>query len=202
MDFTAIDFETSSKGMTSVCSLGWCVVEDNVITERHEILIKPDPFEFNEYNSKINGIYPDMVWDKPTFDKYWDMLKPYIENRMVIAHNTSFDVNVLCETLKHFKIDIPGFSYLCTVVLSQKAYPDLFSHKLNNLAEALGIDFTHHRASDDAYACAKAFLRIAEDYNLNSFDEMEECFDIKRGIVKKNIGMIKASKKVGKAHKN
>lgn len=201
VDFTAIDFETSSKGMTSVCSLGWCVVQDGLISERHEILIKPDPFEFNEYNTKINGITPEMVWDKPTFDKYWDMLKPYIENQMIIAHNASFDVHVLCETLKHFNIRIPDFSYLCTVILSQKAYPDLFSHKLNNLAEALGIDFTHHRASDDAYACAKAFLRICEDYNLNTYDQVEECFGVKRGIVEAGTGMVKNRKNDRKNHK-
>ncbi len=191
VDFTAIDFENSSKGATSVCSLGWCVVEDGLITERHEILIKPDPFDFNEYNTKINGITPEMVLDKPTFDKYWDMLRPYIENKMIIAHNASFDVHVLCETLKHFNIPIPEFSYLCTVILSQKAYPDLPSHKLNNLAEALGIDFKHHHASDDAYACAKAFLRICEDYNLDTFEDVEKCFQIERGIVQENTGMIK-----------
>lgn len=198
VDFTAIDFEASSKEMTSVCSLGWCVVEDNMITERREILIKPDPFEFNEYNTKIHGITPEMVLDKPTFDKYWDMLRPYIENRMIIAHNASFDVHVLCETLRHFNIPIPEFSYLCTVNISQKAYPDLFSHKLNNLAEALGIDFKHHRASDDAYACAKAFLRICEDYNLETFDDVEKCFNIERGTVKQNEGIVKKGKNVKK----
>lgn len=198
MDFTAIDFETASKGKTSACSLGWCVVENNEITERHEILIKPDPFEFNEYNTKIHGITPEMVWDKPTFDKYWDELRPYIENRMVIAHNASFDVGVLCETLKHFNIPIPDFSYMCTVILSQKAYPDLPSHKLNNLAEALGIDFNHHHACDDAYACAKAFLRIVEDYNLNSFKDVEECFGVGCGNVKANEGIVKKAKNVKK----
>ncbi len=195
MDFTAIDFETATSERTSVCSLGWCVVENNIITERREVLIKPDPFEFNEYNTQINGITPDMVWQEPTFDKYWDMIKPYIENRMVIAHNASFDVNVLCATLEHFGIQIPDFSYLCTVILSQKAYPDLPSHKLNNLAEALGIGFSHHRAYDDAYACAAAFLRICEDYNLNSFEEIEGCFGIKRGLVKKGQGIIKRKNK-------
>lgn len=195
MNFTAIDFETASKERTSVCSLGWCVVEDNVITERKEILIKPDPFDFNEYNTKINGITPEMVLDKPTFDKYWDSVKPYIENRMVIAHNAAFDVHVLCTTLEHFGIEIPDFSYMCTVTLSQKAYPELPSHKLNNLAEALGIDFNHHRAYDDAYACAAAFLRIAEDYALESFEDFEECFDIRRGIVKRNEGIIKRKNK-------
>ncbi len=191
MDFTAIDFETSSSKRTSVCSLGWCVCEDGIITERREILIKPDPFEFNEYNSKINGITTEMVWDKPTFDKYWDELRPYIENKMVIAHNASFDIQVLCTTLNHFGIEIPDFSYMCTVELSQKAYPDLPSHKLNNLAEALGIDFNHHRAYDDAYACAASFLRIAEDYRLNSFEEIEECFGVSIRQVKRGIGIVK-----------
>ena len=199
LNFTAIDFETASKERTSVCSLGWCVVENGIITERKEILIKPDPFDFNEYNSKINGIYPEMVWDKPTFDKYWDDIRPYIENQMVIAHNASFDVHVLCSTLEHFGIEIPDFTYLCTVILSQKAYPDLPSHKLNNLAEALGIDFNHHRAYDDAYACAKAFLRICEDYNLEGFDDVEKCFGVRCGIVQKGVGIVsKKNKKVKK----
>lgn len=199
MDFTAIDFETASSERTSVCSLGWCVVENGVITERKEILIKPDPFKFNEYNTKINGITPEMVWDKPTFDKYWDMLRSYIENRMVIAHNASFDIHVLCSTLEHFGIEIPAFDYMCTVQLSQKAYPELPSHKLNNLAEALGIVFNHHRAYDDAYACAAAFLRIAEDYALESFEDIEECFELHRGTVLKGTGI--ANKKVKKINK-
>ena len=199
MDFTAIDFETASSERTSVCSLGWCVVENGIITERKEILIKPDPFKFNEYNTKINGITPEMVWDKPTFDKYWDMLRPYIENRMVIAHNASFDIHVLCSTLEHFGIEIPAFNYMCTVQLSQKAYPELPSHKLNNLAEALGIVFNHHRAYDDAYACAAAFLRIAEDYALESFEDIEKCFELHRGTVLKGTGIV--NKKVKKINK-
>lgn len=181
MNFVAIDFETASKERTSACSLGLCVVKNNTVVQRKEMLIKPYPFEFNDYNTKIHGITPEMVENKPTFDKYWDALKPYIENNMVIAHNASFDVGVLCSTLTHYGIKPPEFSYLCTVILSQKAYPELPSHKLNNLANALGIKFNHHRAYDDAYACAEVLLRIAEDYNLDTFEDIEECFEIKRG---------------------
>ena len=124
------------------------------------------------------------------------MLKPYIEIRMVIAHNASFDIHVLCSTLEHFGIEIPTFNYMCTVQLSQKAYPELPSHKLNNLAEALGIGFNHHRAYDDAYACAAALLRIVEDYSLESFDEIEECFELKRGTVLKGIGFLNKKVKI------
>ena len=195
MDFTAIDFETATSSFTSACSLGWCVVSDNEIIERKEILIRPEPFEFNKNNIRIHGIKPEMVEDKPTFDKYWDMLRPDIENRVVIAHNASFDIRVLCSTLRMYGIEPPEFKYLCTVKLSQKAYPELESHKLNNLCDALGISFHHHRAYDDAYACAMAFLRMADDYSLEDISEIEECFDMKCGEIYPGIDLTPKSKR-------
>ena len=183
MDFVAIDFETATSNYTSVCSLGICVVENNKITDRKEILIKPEPFEFNDYNIKIHGITPDMVVNKPTLADYWDKLKPYLDHKTVIAHNAGFDVGALCATLEHFNIPFPTFDYLCTVKLSQKAYPELPSHKLNNLCDALGIHFHHHRAYDDAYACARVLMRINEDYSLDSLAEIDECFEVETGRV-------------------
>lgn len=200
MDFVAIDFETATSNFTSVCSLGICVVENNIITDRKEILIKPEPFEFNDYNIKIHGITPDMVINKPTFDKYWSWLRPYLENKTVIAHNADFDVGVLCNTLKQFNIPLPTFDYLCTVKLSQKAYPELASHKLNNLCDALGIHFHHHRAYDDAYACAKVLLRVLEDYSLLTLDEIEECFEMEIGHITPNT-IIKCKKNKKKPKK-
>lgn len=195
MDFVAIDFETATSKYTSVCSLGICVVENGEITERKEIFIKPVPFEFNEYNIKIHGITPDAVRNKPTFDKYWDELKPYLENKIVVAHNAMFDVGVLCAVLDSFGIDYPTFDYLCTVKLSQMAYPELPKHKLNCLCDALGITFSHHHAYDDAYACACVLMRIMEDYSLTSLDEIKECFEVESGRVYPNCKLSFKKKK-------
>lgn len=186
MDFTAIDFETATSKYTSLCSMGICVVKNNIIVERKEIFIRPEPLEFNEYNIKIHGITPDMVADKPKFNEYWDEIRPYLENQLVIAHNTSFDITALCATLDYYKIPYPVFQYMCTVKLSQQAYPELKSHKLNNLCDALGITFSHHHAYDDAYACAKVLLRIMYDYSLLNLEELEECFEMKAGKIYPN----------------
>ena len=67
---------------------------------------------------------------------------------------------------------------MCTVKLSQKAYPELGSHKLNFLSEALGIKFNHHDACDDAYACACVLLKVLEDFGIDSLEELEEKFEI------------------------
>ena len=201
MNFVAIDFETATSGTNGICSMGICSVVDNKVIKTQEILIKPQPFEFNEYNIKIHNITPEMVVDKPTFNEIWNEIFPYLNDRLVIAHNASFDVSVLLNALKMYNIEFPNFSYLCTVKLSQKAYPELESHKLNNLADSLGIDFSHHRSGDDAYACAMVLLKILEDFKINTIEELVDKFEIGIGKVFPNCH-ISCSKNKEKSKKH
>lgn len=183
MDFVAIDFETATSCDMRICSMGICVVENNKVCETKEILIKPDPFEFDECNINIHHITPDMVNDRGIFKDYWNEIFPYLNDRIIIAHNAAFDIGGLVKNLHRYNLIFPSFRYICTVKLSQKAYPDLPSHKLNNLAQSLNITFDHHHAADDAYACAMVFLNILNDYNLNSIEEIENRFNIEIGHV-------------------
>lgn len=187
MDFVAIDFETATSCRTSACSIGICEVKNSEVISRKSMLLRPEPFEFNEYNVKIHHITPDMVFDKPTLKQAWEMILPYIEGRTVIAHNADFDINVLLSCLDLYKIPYPTFDYLCTVKLSQKAYPELFSHKLNILANEFNIRFSHHDACDDAYVCAKILIKICEDFNLKTIADIEEKFDIGIGHIYNGI---------------
>lgn len=198
MNYTALDFETATSSPTSICSVGLCRVENGQITDKKEILVRPEPFVFNDYNIKIHGITPESVYNRFTFDYYWDEIKPYLDNTLVIAHNTSFDITVLRKTLDMFGLDYPKFKYLCTVKLSQKAYPELFSHKLNNLCDALGICFNHHHAMDDAYACSCVFQRILEEFNLNTIEDIENKFNINAGLLYPGWQEKKKSKKSSK----
>ena len=183
MDFTAIDFETATSKSTSVCSLGICVVENNRIAEQKELLFRPEPFEFNDYNIRIHGITPADVAARETFNAYWDEIRPYLDLRLIVAHNAPFDVGALRATLDLFGLEYPTFRYLCTVILSQKAYPELPSHKLNHLCQALEIHFNHHHAMDDAYACASVLIRICQEFHLNTPEEIVEKFGISIGSV-------------------
>ena len=93
------------------------------ITDR-KILIKPEPFEFNDYNIKIHGITPDMVVNKPTLADYWDKLKPYLDQKQLL-HIMQVLMSVHFVRLWNiFNIPFPTFDYLCTVKLSQKHIPN------------------------------------------------------------------------------
>ena len=158
--------------------MGACIVKDGEVVKSGEVLIRPDPFEFNDYNILIHGITPDLVYDKPKFCDLWKKICPMLQNKVVVAHNASFDVGALRATLDHFGIEYPTFDYICTVKLSQKAYPDLPSHKLNAMADTLGISFNHHRAGDDAYVCAQLLIKIMQDFGLETLEDIENKFEI------------------------
>lgn len=183
MDFVAIDFETATSEYSSICSMGICVVENNKIVKTEEILIKPVPMEFNDYNIKIHGITPAMVQNEPTFAECWERIKPYLDGKLIVAHNASFDISALYTVIEKYHLDCPTFDYICTVKLSQDAYPDFPSHKLNNLCSSLGIEFSHHHAAEDAYACACVLLCIMRDYKLKNLTELCAKFDLPVGNI-------------------
>ena len=124
-----------------------------------------------------------MVIDKPTFNQLWSEIFPYINDRVIVAHNASFDIGALLNVLDLYNIEYPSFKYLCTVKLSQKAYPDIESHKLNAIADFLGEDFSHHQAGDDAYVCAKLLIKIMKDFNLKTIQDLQNHFKIHIGKV-------------------
>lgn len=64
------------------------------------------------------------------------------------------DMGVLASSIATYGLPTCTFAIGDTVPLSVKLWPNLENHKLNTVAEALGFDFHHHQALDDARACA------------------------------------------------
>ncbi len=170
--YTAIDFETADKYFP--CSLGLCKVENNKVVDVKYWLIKPICFPyFHYYAQRIHGIHKEDVADKPTFARLWKEIKPYLDNTMVIAHNASFDINVLRKTLKFYNLPKPRSRYLCTYVLSRDVWKDSPKHSLDYLCNLENISLNHHNAQSDANACSELFLREVEYLGVNDFDELK-----------------------------
>jgi len=55
----------------------------------------------------------------------------------------------------------PRLSYLCTLQVARRVWPELPSKGLAALAGHLGIEFRHHNAAEDARACAEVALAAA-----------------------------------------
>jgi DNA polymerase III subunit epsilon len=181
MNFVALDFETANSRRSSVCSLGIAVVENGVIVDEAYWLVKPKELQFDPYNTYIHGISVEDVKNEPEFDELWPKIKPYLENRVVIAHNASFDLSVLRYILDEYKIPYPTLSYSCSWIISKKHWPDLLSHKLNFISEHIGFQFKHHNALEDALACANIVIQICKDSNTNELESLIKKLDISMG---------------------
>lgn len=158
MQAVAIDFETANESRTSACSIGVAWIEDGHVVETEEHLIRPREMRFNPFNTAVHGLRAEDVAGAPEFPEVWRRFARRLEGRLVLAHNASFDISVLRHTLDDYGLAWPACSYLCTVVLARKAWPQLSAHKLNYLADHLGIALDHHHAGSDAEACGRIAL--------------------------------------------
>ena len=180
MNFVAIDFETANEKRNSACSLGITVVENNKIVEEKYWLIKPYEMRFEPMNIWIHGIKEEDVENEKTFLELWSEIKPYLEGKLVVAHNASFDMSVLRKTLDTYNIPYPNMNYFCSMIMSRNFYPYLENSKLNTVNDHLGYKFDHHNASSDASASANIVLNIIEELKTEDINELSNlvCFKI------------------------
>lgn len=199
MNFIAIDFETANEKRNSPCSIGIVVVENGEIKEKIHYLIKPKEMRFMPINIGIHGIRPKMVINEPEFDEIWEKIKKYFDKSLVVAHNASFDISVLRNTLETYNITLPSFNYICTMKLSRNFYTDLSNAKLNTVNDFLGFEFKHHDALADAIACSNILLSISEELNVKDINLISKYLGVTIGNV--NSSGYKPSSSKGRIEK-
>lgn len=151
-NFTALDFETANMQRSSACQIGIAVVASGKLVMTKSWLIKPPTAYFTF--SELHGITYRHVQHAPTFQQLWPEIKPYIEHKIIAAHNASFDTGVLLATLKNYQVAVPEFYVIDSLQAARKAWPGLSNHKLSTVADYLQVDLQHHDAGSDAQACA------------------------------------------------
>ena len=170
MIFTALDFETAHANFP--CEIGLTRVENGKIIESKSWLIKPACFPYmNPWNQRVHGISAANVSKALTFEDLWSELKPWFDDSTIVAHNAAFDTRVLKSSLAHYDLAIPYTDYFCSVNLSRKAWKHLPSHSLGVVCDYHDIRFNHHRAGDDAEACARIVLKAFESVDAVSVED-------------------------------
>lgn len=161
MKFAAIDFETANEKRNSACSIGVVRFDENEIFDEYYSLINPMS-DFRSMNIRIHGIREEDVQDAPTFADLWPELNEKLKGHIIVAHNASFDMSVLRQTLLKYDLAHPNYSSLCTVKISQRVWPDLENHRLHTVANYHGIPLIHHHALEDAKASALILMKALE----------------------------------------
>ena len=172
MDFVAIDFETANEKRSSPCAVGVLVIRDGRCAEKGLSSYPPAGTLFAPYNTAIHGIRAEDVKDAPQFCEIWGDLRCHLDGRLVLAHNAAFDMSVLRSTLDVYGIPYPELRYHCTMLIARKTWPGLPSYRLGYISARLGIEFDHHKAIDDAFACAEVFKLACQEEKATSIAEL------------------------------
>ncbi len=168
--FVFFDVETPNRHNDSICSIAVSRSDHNgqVEYERH-ILINPEQ-GFDSRNTNLHGIAASDVRACPTFVDVWaSELKSVFSGCTVVAHNASFDLNVLGKTLTSYGRHVPDLNHVCTLSASKRLLTNLPSYTLPSLSEYFGISLPqHHNALFDAQACRQIYWRLLAQYGASA----------------------------------
>jgi DNA polymerase-3 subunit epsilon len=159
-DFVVIDVETACSNVSSICQIGIVGFRNGVEVFEYETLV--DPLDrFSSFNTRIHGITGDHVIGAPTFGDVHAIVDAHLSGRITVAHSF-FDKGALGGACRvHGRAEIKT-TWLDSVRVAKRAWPELPSHRLNVLTRFLGVRHKHHDALSDARAAGMVIMRAIE----------------------------------------
>jgi DNA polymerase III subunit epsilon len=164
-EFCVVDTETTGLSARSnyIIEIGMVRVSKLKIVETYHSLINPGkPIPY--FITNLTGITDDDVYNAPFFEDIADDILEFMGEKVLTAHNLSFDKGFLrYEFLRAEKI-LNTNSELCTVKLARKLYPFLKSKSLSSVCSHLHLKNNGtHRALSDADVTARALLKMIKE---------------------------------------
>ncbi len=186
MKYLFFDIECSvvSKKFAKICAFGYCLTDEQFhILEKEDILINPQGgFHLTDRKGTQGLVLPyeySSFKKHPTFTQVSDKIYGLLQDKdtLVFGHATQNDVKYLNLESNRFQLPSFVFEFWDTQFLYMN-HIGVFSRQfgLGSIAEELGVEFTAHRAVDDAYATMKVAqaLCLAEGLPLTALIEKYE----------------------------
>lgn len=164
-DFVAIDFETATGQLYSVCSVGIVTVANGVIVDEYQAFCQPPDNEYWYGNIQVHGIFPEQTANLPGFHAIYPEIKNRLSGQIVVAHNEAFDRKVLQASMRVYQLDYDELEirqkWECTCKIYRKLGYKPAS--LDACCRVNHISLNHHEALSDARGCALLYLKYLKD---------------------------------------
>ena len=164
LTYTVFDTETTGLEPSAgdeIISLGAVRIVNGRLL-KHEVfeqLVNPQR-PLNRESSRIHGIDARLLVSQPTLDKVLPAFHRFCEGSVLVAHNAAFDMRFLelKEAATGIRFDQP---VLDTLLLSAAVHPSLQDHRLEAIAERLGVRVIgRHTALGDALLTGEILLKL------------------------------------------
>jgi DNA polymerase-3 subunit epsilon len=164
LPYTVFDTETTGLEPSAgdeIISLGAVRIVNGRLL-KHEVfeqLVNPQR-PLNRDSARIHGIDARVLDTQPTLAEVLPAFHRFCEDTVLVAHNAAFDMRFLelKEAATGIRFDQP---VLDTLLLSAAAHPGLEDHRLEAIAERLGIRVIgRHTALGDALLTGEILLKL------------------------------------------
>lgn len=170
MPIALLDVETTGFDATAerVIELGIVRAIGGEIISRHNWMINPGK-PIPGASTAVHGITDADVKDKPAFADVAHEIAAALEGAWPAAYNADFDKGfVLAEFQRAGVTNTSAFGgdvqWLDPLVWARHLYASEKSKKLGDIAALLGVELANaHRASDDAEAALRVWMKMVED---------------------------------------
>lgn len=192
MNFVFFDIECASvyKYIAKICAFGYVLCDEKFnIIAKEDILINPKgKFHLTDGSGEHGLVLPyEYAGFKfcPVFKDVYPQIRELLENKdnLVFGHATVNDVNYLNLETKRFRLPSFKFTYSDSQLMYMTSVED-FSRQfgLEYITRNLDVEFTPHRAADDAYATMRVCEALAKKHGCTGV-ELEKVLGIKRGKI-------------------
>lgn len=171
VEYAIVDIETTGGfgAKNKITEIAIIIHNGTEELDRYQSLVNPESY-IPQNITALTGITNEMVEDAPRFFEIAKTVWDYTEGRIFVAHNVSFDYNIIKNEFKELGAKFQR-KKLCTVRLSRKIIPGKKSYSLGNLCESLDIPISNrHRAMGDTEATALLFKLLFQGDSSTSFD--------------------------------
>ena len=173
MRYLFFDIECAGvfKNVAKICAFGYCLTDERFsILEKEDLLINPKGnFHLTDRKGERGLVLPyayDEFKKYPTFPQYAERIYGLLQDpdTLVLGHAVMNDVKYLNLESQRFNLPSFQFRFADTQFIYMTRMKD-FSKQLGlgAIAQALGVEFTPHRAVDDAYATMRVAQAMCEE---------------------------------------
>lgn len=147
--------------------------------EIFETLVRTDK-PIHPESQKIHGIHAGMLRDAPGQEESIQRLLAFVGDNLLLGHNVAFDLRFLEIASRRYGYTLPAMS-LDTLLLSSVVYPERDQHRLEDIAERLGVTVLgRHTSLGDALLTAEVFCRMLPLLEQKGIRTLGEALDASR----------------------
>ena len=162
--YCVLDLETTglSAKTEKITEIGIMKIKNGEVLEKFCKFVNPEK-PIPQKVQEVTNITDDMVADSPTIEELFPKVLEFIKGSVLVAHNAAFDIGFLKNVAKGLGYEF-DYTYVDTLPLARRLYPDLKKHKLGKIAEHLKIKVeVAHRALDDVDTTVKILNVMMEE---------------------------------------